>query len=81
MAGKAGVAGHLMIGDNARLAAMTGVMRDVPADAQVAGQPAIPIKDALRSFSLVERLPEIHRQLKQVEAQVAALQKALEERE
>lgn len=78
MAGKAGVAGHLTIGDNAQLAAMSGVMNDIPADTKVAGSPAIPIKDALRSFSLTGRLPELARQIKQLEAKVAALQKQLD---
>ena len=78
MAGKVGVAGHLTIGDNAQLAAMAGVMKDVPPDTSVAGQPAIPIKDALRSFSMVERLPELHKQIKHLEAQVEALKKALD---
>ena len=77
MAGKVGVAGHLTIGDNAQLGAMAGLMKDVPAETAVAGLPAIPIKDALRSFALVERLPHLHKQIKQLEAQVEALQKAL----
>ena len=76
MAGKVGVAGHLTIGDNAQLAAMAGLMNDVPPDTKVAGQPAIPIKDAMRSFSLVQRLQAIHKQIKQLESQVAALEKA-----
>ena len=77
MAGKVGVAGHLKIGDHAQLAAMSGVMRDVPPDTKVAGLPALPFKEAMRSMSLVERLPDMHKQLKQLEAKVAELQKAL----
>lgn len=73
MAGKVGVAGHLTIGDKAQLAAMTGIMKDVPPGAKLAGQPALPFKDAMRSFSLVERLPEIHKQIKQLEARVAQM--------
>ena len=77
MAGKVGVAGHLTIGDNAQLGAMAGLMKDVPSGTTVLGSPAIPIKDALRSFSLVERLPDLYKQIKQLEAQVEALKKAL----
>lgn len=77
MAGKVGVAGHLKIGDRAQLAAMAGVMRDVPPNTKVAGQPALRFKEAMRSMSLVERLPEVYKQLKQLEAQVAELQKSL----
>ena len=80
MAGKAGVAGHLSIGDNAQLGAMCGVMKDVPADTSVAGSPAIPLKDALRSFAYTARLPEMAKQIKELEAQVETLQKALDVR-
>ncbi len=80
MAGKAGVAGHLTIGDNAQLGAMCGVMNDIPADTSVAGAPAIPLKDALRSFAYTARLPEMAKQIKELEAQVEALQKALDVR-
>jgi UDP-3-O-[3-hydroxymyristoyl] glucosamine N-acyltransferase len=80
MAGKVGIAGHLNIGDNAQLAAMSGVMNDIPADTQVAGAPAIPIKDAMRSFSHIARLPDLAKQVKQLEAQVEALKKALDVR-
>lgn len=78
MAGKVGIAGHLNIGDNARIAAMAGIMKDVPPNTSVAGLPAIPFKDALRSFSLVERLPQLHKQLRKLEAKVAELEKALD---
>lgn len=81
MAGKVGVAGHLTIGDHAKLAGMTGAMKNIPAGMQVAGQPAIPIKDALRSFSLVRRLPELQEQIKKLEGQVAALREARQQAE
>lgn len=77
MAGKVGVAGHLHIGDNAQIAAMSGVMNDVPADTSIAGAPAVPIKDAMRSFAYVARLPDMARQIKELETQVEALQKKL----
>jgi len=80
MAGKVGVAGHLTIGDNAQIGAMSGLMKDVPPGVAVLGSPATPIKNALRSFSLVERLPNLHKQVKQLEAQVEALQRAVDAR-
>ncbi len=77
MAGKVGIAGHLDIGDNAELAAMAGVMKDVPANTRVAGAPAMPIKDAMRSFALVERLPHLSKQVKELESQIKELREAL----
>lgn len=77
MAGKVGVAGHLTIGDNAKLAAMAGVMRDVPANATMMGAPAVDKVEAARSMSLVMKLPEMRKQIRQLETQV---EKLLEER-
>ncbi len=76
MAGKVGIAGHLSIGDDAELAAMSGVMRDVPAKTRVAGIPALPIKDAMRSISLFERLPDLYKQIKQLETEIERLKDA-----
>ncbi len=78
MAGKVGIAGHLTIGDHAEIGAMSGVMKDVPSGTRMAGLPATPIKDALRWFSLVERLPWMHKQVKQLESEVKQLREALE---
>ena len=81
MAGKVGVAGHLKIGDNAELAAMAGVMRDVPPKTRMFGLPANEIREALRSMSMVRRLPEMRKQIKRMESQIAALEKALGDRQ
>lgn len=43
--GQAGFAGHLSIGDGARIAAQSGVMRDIPAKMDMAGSPALPARD------------------------------------
>ncbi len=42
--GGASISGHITINDGAKIAGMTGVMRDVPAMQIVAGIPAMPIK-------------------------------------
>ena len=41
--GQVGISGHLRIGSGARIAAASGVIRDVPAGATVGGYPAVPI--------------------------------------
>lgn len=54
--GQSGFAGHLKIGAGARIAAQSGIMRDVPPRAEVMGSPAVPIKEFMRRFALVGKL-------------------------
>ena len=73
LAGQAGIKDHTQIGDRATVGAQTGVSRDVPSDARVFGTPAVHGKQFWQSFALIARLPEIHRQLRGLAAQVARL--------
>ncbi len=70
MAGQVGVADHRTIGDRAVIGAKSGVPRDVPADAQVLGSPAIPRTEQARIVAALEKLPELRRE-------VARIKKAL----
>ncbi|MGH7030892.1 MAG: UDP-3-O-(3-hydroxymyristoyl)glucosamine N-acyltransferase [Stellaceae bacterium] len=54
--GQVGLAGHLHIGSGARIAAKSGVMRDVPAGATVCGSPAVPIAEFMRQTAVLQRL-------------------------
>lgn len=56
IAGQAGLAGHLHIGRGARIGAQSGIMRDVPPGADVLGSPALPIRDKMREFAMINRL-------------------------
>ena len=52
--------------------AQAGVHRNIPAGQQVLGSPAIPVSEQRRIFQMIARLPEMHRQLRELAAQVAA---------
>jgi UDP-3-O-[3-hydroxymyristoyl] glucosamine N-acyltransferase len=54
--GQGGLAGHLRIGRGARIAAKSGLMRDVPAGATVCGSPAVPLADFMRQTAVLQRL-------------------------
>lgn len=54
--GQGGLAGHLSIGAGARIAAHSGVMRDVPPGGTVCGFPAMPSKEFWRHIALVQRM-------------------------
>jgi UDP-3-O-[3-hydroxymyristoyl] glucosamine N-acyltransferase len=64
LAGQVGVAGHCIIGDGAIATAQSGIPNDVAPGATVSGYPAIDNRKWLRSVALVQRLPEIVRDLR-----------------
>ncbi len=66
MAGQVGIADHLTVGDRAVIAAQSGVMKDVPAETTVLGYPARPEIDQKRVYVMLERLPEMRKELKRV---------------
>jgi UDP-3-O-[3-hydroxymyristoyl] glucosamine N-acyltransferase len=73
MAGQAGIKDNTHIGDRVVVGAQAGVRRNIPDGQQVLGSPAIPGREQLRIFQMIARLPEMHRQLRELTAQVAAL--------
>jgi UDP-3-O-[3-hydroxymyristoyl] glucosamine N-acyltransferase len=54
--GQGGLAGHLHIGRGARIAAKSGLMRDVPAGATVCGSPAVPLTEFMKQTAVLQRL-------------------------
>lgn len=64
LAGQVGVAGHCTIGDGAIATAQSGIPNDVAPGKVVSGYPAIDNRQWLRSVALVNRLPELLRNLK-----------------
>jgi UDP-3-O-[3-hydroxymyristoyl] glucosamine N-acyltransferase len=54
--GQGGLAGHLHIGAGARIAAKSGLMRDVPAGATVCGSPAVPLVEFMKQTAIIQRL-------------------------
>jgi UDP-3-O-[3-hydroxymyristoyl] glucosamine N-acyltransferase len=73
LAGQAGIKDHTQIGDRVIVGAQAGVHRHVPAGQQVLGSPAIPVREQRRVFQMIARLPEMHRQLRELATQVALL--------
>jgi UDP-3-O-[3-hydroxymyristoyl] glucosamine N-acyltransferase len=54
--GQGGLAGHLHIGSGARIAAKSGLMRDVAAGQTVCGSPAVPLHEFMRQTAVLQRL-------------------------
>jgi len=73
MAGQAGIKDHTEIGDKVMVGAQAGVHRNIPGGQNVLGSPAIPVREQRRIFQMIARLPEMHRHLRELAAQVAVL--------
>ena len=56
LGGQVGIAGHLTIAPGTKIAAKSGVMRDIPDPAVVGGIPAVPMTQWLRQVATVARL-------------------------
>jgi UDP-3-O-[3-hydroxymyristoyl] glucosamine N-acyltransferase len=64
----------LTVGDGARIAAKTGVTKDVPPGADVSGYPAGPHRDQLRREAAGRRIEEGLERLKAVEERLTRLE-------
>jgi len=73
MAGQAGIKDHTEIGDKVVIGAQAGVHRNIPSGQNVLGSPAIPVREQRRIFQMIARLPDMHRHLRELAAQVAVL--------
>ncbi len=59
LAGQVGVAGHLTVGRGARVAAQSGVMNDIPAEATWFGYPATGHHEMMRTIAATRRLAKM----------------------
>ncbi|MBI3315926.1 MAG: UDP-3-O-(3-hydroxymyristoyl)glucosamine N-acyltransferase [Candidatus Omnitrophica bacterium] len=63
VAGQAGIVGHITLGDEAIVGAQSGVSKSIPAKTTVLGSPAKPIEEQRKLFALIARLPELFKEL------------------
>ncbi len=73
MAGQVGVRDHVHVGTKAVLGAMAGVINDVPDNARLVGIPATPEREQMVKQAALAKLPEMRRQMKQLQASVDKL--------
>jgi UDP-3-O-[3-hydroxymyristoyl] glucosamine N-acyltransferase len=79
-AGQSGAAGHLEIGEQTMVAAKAGVMKSTAAGSVLAGHPARPQREWMRSQAAVQRIDQLRRRVAELEKRVLDLA-ATEERE
>ena len=68
--GQVGLAGHLKIGNNVKLGAQSGIMRNTKDGDEIIGSPAIPINNFYKSSVIFRKLPEMYKQLGQLEKDI-----------
>lgn len=78
-AGQVGIADHVHLGTGCTLAAKAGVHKDIPPGEVYLGTPARPKADQIRIALAATKLPEMRKQLRKLESQVAALTERLQE--
>jgi UDP-3-O-[3-hydroxymyristoyl] glucosamine N-acyltransferase len=74
LAGQVGVAGHLKIGDQITIYARSGVTKDVLEPGAYTGFPAKPLQEGRRLMTYPNKVPEILKRLREVEARLKELE-------
>jgi UDP-3-O-[3-hydroxymyristoyl] glucosamine N-acyltransferase len=69
-----GIAGHLKIGNRATVAAQAGVMNDISDGEKWMGSPARPDRQMKRAYIALERLPDLLKQVAELEKRLANLE-------
>ena len=76
--GQVGFAGHQRIADGTKIAAQSGVLKDIkPKDSIIQGSPAIPIGDFKRSYVLYKKLPSMQNDLISLQKEIEQLKQEL----
>ena len=75
LAGQVGIAAHITVGNFVKIGSQSGIDRDVPDGEVRFGSPALKGMGYYRSFAVFKELPEMARQLRTLEKQVAELTK------
>ncbi len=73
--GQAGVSGHITIGDRVLLGAQSGAPSSLKSNQTLIGTPPVGKMTFFRSHALVNKLPDLYKQLNELQREVAELKK------
>ena len=74
-----GIAGHITIGNQVRLGAQSGVPGSLKDGENLIGTPPLPLTNYFRSHAVTKRLPEIYRQINEMQKTIDDLKAQLSE--
>lgn len=75
--GQAGITDHVTIGDQAIIAARSAVFQSLTPGQVVSGAPAIPHKISLKAQAIIPSLPDLRRQVRELQRRIQALEAQL----
>ncbi|MHC4571366.1 MAG: UDP-3-O-(3-hydroxymyristoyl)glucosamine N-acyltransferase [Planctomycetota bacterium] len=73
--GQVGIVGHINIGNNVMIAAQAGVINNVPDGKILLGSPAVEAEQGKRAYSMIQYLPEMRQNIREVEKRLSVLEK------
>ena len=76
--GQVGIVGHINIGSNVTIAAQAGVINSIPDGKVVLGAPAIEANQGKRAYSMIQCLPEMRQNIRNLQSQVERIVSSLE---
>lgn len=77
-AAQVGIVGHLDIGDEVKIGGQTGVMNNVKDKEIIQGSPALPYRNYWKSYHLFSKLPDMRKELNQMERDIKELKEKLQ---
>ena len=75
LAGQAGLSDHVTVGDNVTLAAKSAALRDIKENSVYGGIPAFPLNVWKRSVTILPKLPELARRVRDLENRLNDIKK------
>jgi UDP-3-O-[3-hydroxymyristoyl] glucosamine N-acyltransferase len=74
LAGQVGLVDNITLGDGVQVGAQGGVTRSIPAGQKCTGMPARPVREMLRMWQSLPKLPDLLKHVRELESRLAALE-------
>jgi len=76
--GQVGIVGHINIGNNVTIAAQAGVINNIPDNKVILGAPAIEANLGRRAYSMIQYLPEMRQNIRDIQHQYKQIVSSIE---
>ncbi|MFZ0034854.1 MAG: UDP-3-O-(3-hydroxymyristoyl)glucosamine N-acyltransferase [Sedimentisphaerales bacterium] len=76
--GQVGIVGHINIGNNVTIGAQAGVINNVPDGKTMVGAPAIEADQGRRAYSMIQYLPEMRQNIRNLQSQIEQIALSIE---